>query len=130
LSKLLPAGTLLARLAELPEGATREFALNESEFPPTGFVVRVGDAVYAYLNRCPHALRQLNYLPGSFLSMDGAFIRCCSHGALFEKDTGLCVAGPCAGESLRRLPVAQANGEVRLAEDLDTERLDRYPFLP
>ncbi len=130
MSTVLPAGTLLARLAELPDGATREFALNDSEWPLTGFLVRVGDAVHAYLNRCPHALRQLNFRPDGFLNADGTLIQCNSHGALFEKDTGLCVAGPCVGESLRRLPVALANGEIRLTEDLDTARLDRNPFLP
>jgi nitrite reductase/ring-hydroxylating ferredoxin subunit len=130
MSRMLPAGTLIARLAELPEGVTREFALDESEFPLTGFLLRVGDAVHAYLNRCPHALRQLNFLPDRFLTPDGTLIRCCSHGALFEKDTGLCVAGPCAGESLRRLPVMLVDGEIRLTEDLDPERLDRRPFLP
>jgi hypothetical protein len=40
------------------------------------------------------------------------------------------VAGPCAGESLRRLPIALADGEIRLSEDLDITRLDRNPFLP
>jgi nitrite reductase/ring-hydroxylating ferredoxin subunit len=130
MSGVLPAGTLLGRLAELPDGATCEFALNESDWPLTGFLVRVGDSVHAYLNRCPHALRQLNFRPGGFLSPDGTLLQCSSHGALFEKDTGLCVGGPCAGESLRRLPVALAGGELRLTEDLDIERLDRHPFLP
>ena len=130
MNSLLPAGTLLARLAELPDGAAREFALTDSEWPLTGFLVRVGNAVHAYLNRCPHALRQLNFQPNRFLNPDGTLIQCCSHGALFERDTGLCVAGPCVGESLRRLPVTLANGEIRLTEALDTERLDRNPFLP
>jgi nitrite reductase/ring-hydroxylating ferredoxin subunit len=129
MSGVLPAGTLLGHLAELPEGAAREFALDESEWPLTGFLVRTADAVHAYLNRCPHALRQLNFRPDGFLNADGTLIQCSSHGALFEKDTGLCVAGPCVGESLRRLPVALANGEVRLTEDLDTERLSRRPYL-
>jgi nitrite reductase/ring-hydroxylating ferredoxin subunit len=130
LKGILPAGTLLARLSELPDGAAREFALDESEWPLTGFLVRTGGAVHAYLNRCPHALRQLNFRPDGFLNADRTLIQCSSHGALFEKDTGLCVAGPCVGESLRRLPVVLVDGEVRLTEDLDTQQLDRRPFLP
>jgi len=129
-SRLLPAGTLLGRLGELPDGATREFLLDDAGWPLTGFLVRVGEAVYAYLNRCPHALRQLNFRPDRFLGPDGTLIQCSSHGALFEKETGLCVAGPCVGDSLRQLPVALADGEIRLTEDLDLERLDRHPFLP
>ncbi len=130
MSDVLPAGTLLARLGELPDGETREFALHESDWPLTGFLVRIGNSVHAYVNRCPHALRQLNFLPNRFLNRDGTLIQCSSHGALFEKDTGLCVAGPCVGESLRQLPVALSDGEIRLTEDLDTRRLDRNPFLP
>jgi len=130
MSAVLPVGTVLGRVAELPDGATREFALADGEWPLTGFLVRVGDTVHAYLNRCPHALRQLNFRPDVFLSADGTLIQCCSHGAQFEKDTGLCVAGPCVGESLRRLPIELVNGELRLTQELDTERLDRNPFLP
>jgi nitrite reductase/ring-hydroxylating ferredoxin subunit len=130
MSTVLPAGMVLGRAAELPDGAAREFALTEGEWPLTAFLVRVGDAVHAYLNRCPHALRQLNFRPDGFLSPDGTLIQCSSHGAQFEKDTGLCVAGPCVGESLRRLPIELVNGEIRLTEELDTTKLDRNPFLP
>lgn len=129
MSKVLPAGALLGTVAELPNGAAREFALTEGEWPLTAFLVRVGADVHAYLNRCPHALRQLNFRPDGFLSPDGTLIQCSSHGAQFEKDTGLCVAGPCVGESLRRLPIELVAGEIRLTADLDTERLDRNPFL-
>jgi nitrite reductase/ring-hydroxylating ferredoxin subunit len=130
MSDVLPAGTLLARLAELPDGETREFTLHDADWPLTGFLLRIGNSVHAYVNRCPHALRQLNFQPNRFLNKDGSLIQCSSHGALFEKDTGLCVAGPCVGESLRQLPVALQDGEIRLTADLDTRRLDRNPFLP
>lgn len=123
----LPAGTLLARLEELSEGATREFVLGEGDWPQTGFLVRIGEAVHAYLNRCPHALRPLNFLPDSFLTPDKELIRCMSHGALFEKHTGLCIAGPCVDESLRRIAIAVEDGQVRLAEDLDLGLLERWP---
>jgi nitrite reductase/ring-hydroxylating ferredoxin subunit len=125
---MLPAGTVLASLAELPDGATRGFDLTDDEWPLRGFLVRVGDAVHAYVNRCPHAGRQLNFQPDRFLSPDGELIQCVAHGALFEKETGLCIAGPCVDDSLRRLPVVLAEGEVRLAEDVDTDRLQRGPW--
>jgi len=34
---------------------------------------------------------------------------CSTHGAIFERHTGLCVEGPCPGARLERLPV-EANG--------------------
>jgi len=127
LSELVPAGTVLARLADLPDGASREFILGEGSWPPSGLLVRVGDAVHAYLNKCPHALRPLNFLPDRFLSPDGELIQCTAHGALFEKETGLCIAGPCVDESLRRIAITVQDGQVRLAETLDVERLERWP---
>ena len=38
----------------------------------------------------------------AYLNAAGDRIVCAAHGALFEPDTGLCVQGPCLGESLRR----------------------------
>jgi nitrite reductase/ring-hydroxylating ferredoxin subunit len=128
LSAVLPAGTVFASLADLPDGATRGFDLTNEEWPLRGFVVRVGDAVHAYLNRCPHAGRPLNYLPDRFLSPDGKLIQCCAHGALFEKESGLCIAGPCVDDSLKRIAVVLVDGEVRLAQELDTDRLARSPW--
>jgi nitrite reductase/ring-hydroxylating ferredoxin subunit len=128
LSAVLPAGTVFASLADLPDGATRGFDLTAEDWPLRGFLVRVGDAVHAYLNRCPHAGRPLNFLPDRFLSPDGELIQCVAHGALFEKDSGLCIAGPCVDDSLKRIAVVLVDGEVRLAEDLDTDRLAKSPW--
>ncbi len=115
-------------MQSLPDGATRGFDLTDDEWPLRGFLVRTGDAVHAYVNRCPHAGRPLNFMPDRFLTPDGELIMCVAHGALFEKDTGLCIAGPCVDESLRRIAVQVIEGEVRLAEDLDTDRLQRGPW--
>jgi nitrite reductase/ring-hydroxylating ferredoxin subunit len=125
---LLRAGTAFARLSDLPDGATLGFDLTDDEWPLRGFLVRVGDSVNAFLNRCPHAGRPLNFMPDRFLSPDGELIQCVAHGALFEKESGLCIAGPCMDESLRRIAVQVVDGEVRLAEDLETDRLARAPW--
>lgn len=127
MSDSVPAGTVLALFAELPDGATREFVLGEGSWPPSGFLVRVGDVVHAYLNKCPHALRPLNFLPDRFLTPDGELIQCSAHGALFEKATGLCIAGPCVDESLRRIAIEVQDGQIRLAESLDLPALERWP---
>ena len=96
---------LLIRLAELPpEG------LSEMEWPvdgePQSIVLRrSGDRVQAWLNICPHAGRRLDYAPGKFLLDQGRLV-CAAHGASFELDQGVCVAGPCRGASLVPLAVA------------------------
>lgn len=125
----LAAGTVLARLRELPDGAARVVDLNVEEFPPvTALVVRQGEGAHVFYNRCPHAGRPLGFGSGAVLTRDGELLQCTAHGALFEKHTGLCIAGPCVDESLRRLPVTVVEGEVRLAQDVDTRELARAPW--
>ena len=94
----------LCRLDELGATGCREFRVGAGAWPLRGFVIRIGDDVRAYVNRCAHLGYPLNYLPDEFLSYDRNYIQCTMHGALFEKETGLCVAGPCLGRSLLSLP--------------------------
>jgi nitrite reductase/ring-hydroxylating ferredoxin subunit len=124
----IPAGDELALLKDLPDGATRGLILGEGEWPLRAFLVRVGEDVHAYVNRCPHAGRQLNFLPDRFLTPDGALIQCLAHGAQFEKATGECVAGPCVGEHLTRIPVVIEEGVVRSAEVIDVAALSMPPW--
>ncbi len=106
---MTPREAFVCRLAEVPDGRARGFAL-----PGIGelFVVRRGGNVYAYLNSCPHTGVSLDWLPDQFLDEQGSLIQCATHGALFEIDSGLCVAGPCAGECLTAVPVAVNEGSV------------------
>lgn len=74
-----------------------------------------GVAVRAWLNVCPHAGRRLDWAPGKFLlSRDGLLV-CAVHGAGFELAAGLCVSGPCRGQSLRAVAVRVRDGHVELA---------------
>lgn len=99
------SSTPICRLADLADPGSREFAIGEGDWPLRGFVVRQGDEVFAYVNRCPHAGHPLNWNPDDFLTLDRTLIMCRSHGALFEMSNGHCVAGPCAGRALQALPV-------------------------
>jgi len=56
--------------------------------------------VFVYKNSCPHLGIQLDVREDEFLDMGGEFIVCANHGALFEIDSGLCIAGPCKGDRL------------------------------
>jgi nitrite reductase/ring-hydroxylating ferredoxin subunit len=91
----------VGRLDELSDPGCREFQIGGGEWPLHGFVVRQGDAVYAYENYCMHVGHPLNWMPDAFLTKDRSSIICASHGALYEIDTGLCFAGPCLVKSLR-----------------------------
>lgn len=113
---VLDLARVLCSLAELGADGCRGFTVGEGDWPLRGFVVGHGGDVHAYVNRCPHAGHPLNLKPHGFLTPDGALILCSSHGALFEKRTGYCVAGPCSGQSLRRVPVRIEAGYVLLEE--------------
>ncbi|MCB1625323.1 MAG: Rieske 2Fe-2S domain-containing protein [Pseudomonadales bacterium] len=105
---------VLCSVAELEPSGCRGFSVGEGNWPLRGFVVRTTSGVAAYVNRCPHAGHGLNLLPDRFLTPDGSLIVCRSHGALFEKATGLCVAGPCAGRALTPVQVVVLDGYVLL----------------
>jgi len=110
---------VICRLVDLEQQGARGFTIGEGDFPLRGFVVRVGDGVRGYVNRCPHAGHPLDLLPQRFLTADGTLILCASHGALFEKASGQCVAGPCVGRSLVPVPLEVRGGCVLLADDVD-----------
>jgi nitrite reductase/ring-hydroxylating ferredoxin subunit len=76
---------------------------------------RDGDRVRAWLNICPHAGRRLDWAPGKFLISNGLLV-CAAHGASFELREGVCVGGPCRGDSLRAVAVTVVGAEVRLVE--------------
>ncbi|MDH4125489.1 MAG: Rieske (2Fe-2S) protein [Gammaproteobacteria bacterium] len=102
----------VGKLDELSDPGCREFQAGGGEWPLHGFVVRRGDAVFAYENYCMHVGHPLNWMPDAFLTKDRSAIICASHGALYEIDTGLCFAGPCLGKSLRRVAVSIRDGTV------------------
>ena len=114
---------VVCRLTELERQGARAFTIGAGDWPLTGFVVRVGEAVRGYVNRCPHAGHPLNLLPDRFLTPDGALILCSSHGALFEKSTGYCVAGPCAGRALTPVALEIRYAFVLLADSVDVNAL-------
>lgn len=77
---------------------------------------RRGSDVRAWFNVCPHAGRRLDWAPGRFLLGKDGLLVCAAHGASFELEQGLCVAGPCRGASLRAVAVDVHEGGVWLAE--------------
>lgn len=102
----------VGRLSEIEDPGCREFTIGHGDWPFRGFVVRRGDRVFAYENVCAHAGHPLNLHPDRFLTEDSGFVICASHGAIYEIDSGACIAGPCVGKSLRPVEVEVVDGEV------------------
>ena len=104
-------GAVLCRLDEIADPGGKGFA---PPGRPRFFVVRVGAAVWGYVNSCPHRGVNLDWNPDRFLTRDKDLIQCATHGARFAIETGLCVAGPCRGRALAPVAVAVVNGAVVL----------------
>ena len=119
---------VICAVPELEATGSRGFSIGEGDWPLRGFVVKTATGIAAYVNYCPHAGHPLNLRPDKFLTPDGALILCCSHGALFARHNGLCIAGPCAGQSLTSIPVEVVGGCVMLAADVDVEKLANSPL--
>ena len=99
-------------LAELGDPGAREFFSGGGDWPYRGFVVQLGGQLRAYANVCPHKRHPLNMDDDDFLIPKLRLLRCASHGALFEPETGLCIYGPCAGQSLSSLECWSEDGNV------------------
>lgn len=98
--------------AELPDPGCREFQIGDGDWPLRGFVVRQGDAAYAYQNVCAHVGHPLNWVPDSFLTKDNSAIICASHGALYDIASGSCFAGPCVGKGLQSIKIELRDGMI------------------
>ena len=105
----------LARIAQIEDGGFLEVeALLDGGDAESLILHRDGDVVRAWLNVCPHAGRRLDWAPGRFLKSKAGELVCAVHGATFELQDGVCVAGPCRGDSLRAVAVEIVDGKVCL----------------
>jgi len=106
----------LCHLDELIDGESRGLLREGND--DRLFAIRNGDTVHVYLNFCPHNGRPLEYRRDRFLSGSGDRIICYAHGAHFDIASGHCFHGPCAGESLTKVPVRITGGEVKVPLNL------------
>ena len=113
-SAISPSMQAICRLDDIPDGGATAVEVMLAHGEDSVILMRQGSQVQCYLNICPHAGRQLDYAPGKFLLQDQALI-CAVHGASFNKTDGLCIAGPCKGDSLRSVAVRMQGDEIFLA---------------
>ncbi len=106
----------LCRIDDIPDGQGKGFAAAPGGF--TGLVaVRQGDRVHVYVNSCPHIGTPLDWTPDRFMSSDGQFIICATHGAAFAITTGECLRGPCRGDFLEPVVTEIKDGIIYVPKD-------------
>ena len=106
------AGDRICRLEDIGDPGSRGMTVNLAGQLQDIFIVRQGERVYGYLNRCPHTGAPLDWMPDRFLDLDEKHIQCAMHAALFRIEDGYCVSGPCAGASLTPLAAETRAGEL------------------
>jgi len=114
---------LLVRVADIPIEGLR-FTYKEGPFEDEGILLRLPDeSVQAFKNECRHLpVRLDDREPSELWDPTRRYLVCSSHGARYRPEDGLCVAGPCEGSHLKKLPVIVRDGEVFL----DDERLGGF----
>jgi len=98
--------------ALLEQGKSVRFNFQRGKLPEEGFVLRWGEALYAFANSCPHWSVDLDYGTGDFYDVSLDRLVCRNHGALFHPATGFCEWGPCTGHSLERFELTAHGDDV------------------
>ncbi len=88
---------------DIPPGTAKGFNIGDERI----FIYNQGGKFFAYRNRCPHLKIPLEWQEHAFICQDTDLLRCATHGALFLPETGLCVSGPCEGQSLESLTISE-----------------------
>ena len=99
----------------LGPGESATFRLRCGEGAVDGFVINHAGNFYAYVNRCAHAGTSLDMWPNEFFTEDGRHLICATHGAIYLPDSGECIAGPCPGARLTRLPLGVEEGRLTVS---------------
>lgn len=107
----------LGDIENLPHAHGREFSLGQNAV----LVVNWHGEFYAYLNRCPHAGWPLNLQPDQFFNVDKSLLQCSNHMAMFSPETGLCVAGPCAGGHLTPVDIGVMGTKAYIKNSPETD---------
>ncbi|MBL4836320.1 MAG: Rieske 2Fe-2S domain-containing protein [Kordiimonadaceae bacterium] len=106
------AGTLIARLADLPTHGGKDVLFKKDELRVNVFVQRWQNDVFVYENCCPHAHTPLNLANDRFLNLSENALICRTHGALFTIEDGKCIGGPCQGQYLRAVDFEVKSGAI------------------
>jgi nitrite reductase/ring-hydroxylating ferredoxin subunit len=102
---------------DISDPGAKSFDIKQGPQTVSLFVVHKDGAFNAYINSCPHTGVNLEWQEDQFLDMDNMFIQCSTHDALFEIDSGLCIAGPCIGDSLQPLELVIDNDTLSVVLD-------------
>jgi len=103
-------GVRLANLSDLPDSGIHEVTFGEGKEVFRLILMRDGDQVQAYLNRCPHFGVPLNSASNNILILPDRQFICAIHCAVFRMTDGQCIDGPVKGQHLTRIEIELEDG--------------------
>ena len=94
------------------ELSTKTFSVKIKGKVVKGFVTKKKGHYFAYLNLCKHLPVTLDLNDGNFFDFEKKHFQCHMHGAMYEIETGFCVAGPCQGARLEMLEIIEEESKL------------------
>jgi len=93
----------LADIGDIVPDTWHEFSLQTKSSLVSIMLIHQNGEFRAFKNSCPHQGRRMDYVSGKFLISAEGHLVCPAHGAEFNPTTGLCLNGPCFGQSLESI---------------------------
>jgi len=95
----------LANVEDIKDDVWHEFSLQVNKSLLSIMLLKQKEQYFAFKNCCPHQGRRMDYASGKFLISESGTIICPAHGAEFQANDGLCIGGPCLGQSLEKINI-------------------------
>ena len=111
-------GTVVGPLQQFADGQATMVSLPAAASAAPEFkllVLRQGDQVHAFANRCAHFGVPLAAQAAQLISTPLKSLTCNVHYARYTWTTGACEAGECDGDALIAVPIAQHKGLLHIA---------------
>ncbi|GLR12766.1 hypothetical protein GCM10007907_15560 [Chitinimonas prasina] len=105
-------GSHVCALAALPDGVATMQTLGVATMPFHLLLLRSGEVVYGYVNRCAHFGVPLAGRQEQLIFKPHESVSCNVHYARYRWQDGVCVAGECAGAALLPVPLRVQDGMV------------------
>jgi nitrite reductase/ring-hydroxylating ferredoxin subunit len=106
--------TDVCALDDIEDGKGRAFVFGEGKDAFGLLVLRAGERVFGYVNRCPHFGIPLTVSPVATTFRE--HVLCANHYAAFRFDDGYCVEGPCERASLISVPLELSQERIRVRD--------------
>lgn len=103
---------ICASLDLVEGGPGQRFEVLQGGTPAPAFAIRYNGRAFAFLNRCAHQSVELDWEQGQFFDCTRLYLICATHGAIYEPDSGRCIAGPCKGAKLTAIAVEEHDGSI------------------